>query len=74
MPAEFRVADSKANLGEGISLTVKPLGFIVSGVTDISEAAKVLGCKGGKAKTKAKIAAARRNGRKGGRPGKKKAA
>lgn len=68
-----RVADFKADSVERISLTPYPLGFIVSSVTDISEAAKVLGRKGGQAKTKAKAKAARKNGRRGGRPRKRAA-
>src|SRR5262249_9590357 len=57
-------------------LTLKSLGFNVSGVTDseLRQAAAVMGRKGGQARTKAKIKAARANGRKGGRGRKKKAA
>lgn len=73
MANKSRDADSKANKVLRFPLTHEPLGFIVANVTNdvMSQAAKLLGTKGGKAKTKAKIKAARINGRKGGRPRKK---
>jgi len=72
-----QVDETKANRNSIFLLTRKPLGFNVacmSSPTDLSQAAAVLGSKGGKAKTKAKVKAARANGRKGGRPRKRKAA
>lgn len=76
MTAESRDAENKGNKVVRFPLTREPLGFIVSGVTNIdeSQAAAILGRKGGKARTKAKIKAARANGRKGGRPRKKRKA
>lgn len=48
-------------------LTTQSLGFIVL-CMDISKVAAALGKKGGAAKTTAKIKAAKRNGKLGGRP------
>ena len=72
MADESRVTENKANKVLRFPLTRESLGFTVASVTnDLSQAAKILGAKGGKAKTKAKVKAARANGRKGGRPRKK---
>lgn len=66
--------ENTPNLVERFFLTSLPLRFIVPSVSSITEAAKLLGRRGGLAKSKAKAAAVRQNGKKGGRPKKKGAA
>lgn len=70
MRDEFRDADSKANKVLFFPCNHVPLGFTVQTVTqvDLSQAAKLLGRRGGLAKSKAKVKAAKENGKKGGRP------
>lgn len=65
--------ENKGNIVERFSLTSIPLGFNVAAVSSITEAAKLLGRRGGLAKSKAKVVAAQNNGKKGGRPRKKTA-
>jgi len=57
-------------------LTTNSLGFNVDAEMEqeVSKAAAILGRKGGKVRTKAKIRAARKNGKLGGRPKKETAA
>ena len=71
-----RDVDSKENKVLFFSCNPKPLRFILSSVAEneMSQAAAILGRKGGKARTKAKIKAVRENGKKGGRPRKKRKA
>lgn len=67
---KFRDADSKENRVLFFPCNHIPLGFNVVSVTktEISQAAKMLGRRGGLAKSKAKVQAAKVNGKKGGRP------
>lgn len=58
-------------------LTALPLGFTVKNVNrvpELSQAAKLLGRRGGLAKSAKKAEAARKNGKTGGRPKKRKVA
>lgn len=73
MPDENRDADSKGNKVLFFSCNHVPLGFKLQPVTqtDLSQAAKMLGRRGGLAKSKAKVKAAKENGKKGGRPRKR---
>lgn len=70
MQDNFRAADSKDNKVLFFTCNHAPLGFKVQSVThtDVSQAAKLLGRRGGLAKSKAKVKAAKQNGKKGGRP------
>lgn len=66
-------ADSKGHKVLFFPCNHVPLGFRVQSVThtDLSQAAKMLGRRGGLAKSKAKVKASKENGKKGGRPRKR---
>lgn len=69
---QSQVVEMKGNNFLRFSLTSIPLRFNVAPVNDITKAAEILGRLGGLAKSAKKTAAVRANGKKGGRPPRKK--